>query len=45
MLWDLFDNPSRLTAEMTAQIEAQVKSTISPEQVAGAGDGEVAASS
>jgi len=41
MLWDLFDNPSGLTAEMTAQIEARVKSTISPEQVAGAGDGAV----
>jgi hypothetical protein len=36
MLWDLFANPSGLTAEMTAQVEARVKSTISSEQVAGA---------
>jgi hypothetical protein len=34
MLWDLFVSPASLTAEMTAQVEAHVKSTISPEQAA-----------
>src|SRR5262245_27780990 len=34
MLWDLFVSPASLTAEMTAQVQAHVKSAISPEQPA-----------
>jgi len=34
MLWDLFVSPASLTAEMTAQVQAHVKSAISPEQAA-----------